>query len=176
MNRAKALLESGQVQRLHAIPHHKSYSVAEHSWNMAVLLYELHNNPSPRLVWAVLLHDAPERWTGDVPAPAKWLHPDLEKSLDSIEKQYRKLLEVDFQLDKKELDWLSALDLLELHQYCNEEINMGNTNMDTIMATCWKILTEKEWVPLEVKKWLLEESWQPRVSDYLGMEKEIGTD
>jgi HD domain-containing protein len=60
----------GAVQRCHTVRHLGSYSNAEHSWGVAMLILQLFPE-CPHLLKYALVHDIPEGVTGDVPAPVK---------------------------------------------------------------------------------------------------------
>lgn len=154
MDRAKALLEGGRVQRFHALPHTQPYTVAEHSWSMAMLLLALHPHPVPqRLLWACLTHDVAERWVGDTPAPAKWyVAPDLCHALEKAEHHINTTLGIDWGLNEVDRRWLKALDVAELMVYATDEIHRGNRFMAPTVAKCREVLNE-EWVPEQVQKW-----------------------
>ena len=121
VDRAKALMEGGQVERFHCFPHHRPYSVAAHSWNMAALLSALYPGASKRLLQAVLFHDVAERWTGDSPYPLKHhLCPPAGKLLEKIEHRIlEEGLGIQMDLSPNERDWLKALDMLEFRNLWN---------------------------------------------------------
>lgn len=65
------------VPRWSIVPHIKPQNVAEHSFRVAVIAYALiskipvfKNYTNEAIKWAIL-HDAPERFTADIPTPAK---------------------------------------------------------------------------------------------------------
>lgn len=131
--RILALREGGRVERTHTIPHVGEYNVAMHCYNAASLLLMLSTTPpSLNLIKAVLWHDVPERWTGDISAPAKWACPELKLLLDFLEMKIFEKLElanVFKELTTEEQDWLSAVDLLELYIWAveqNPDANSGN--------------------------------------------------
>lgn len=170
MNTAKALLEAGMVERFHCTPHHSPYSVAVHSWNMAVLLYSIYpGEPSRDLVRAVLLHDVAERWTGDVPYPMK--HgiggKVFNASLSQAERQVREAIGMpDRPLAQSEYHWLKGLDVLELLMFCHHEVAMGNTHVEQALVECFRILQEP-WIPTEIMAWYSRGGWDSRCSDFL---------
>ena len=172
MDRAQALLEGGLTQRLHATPHLQPYTVAEHSWGMAMLLLALHPGPRTQLLWACLTHDVAERWTGDVPATAKWHMPGIGEALDKAERHINEHLQFEHaqQLPAEDHAWLKALDLAELWVYCRRETAMGNRLVEPISAKCYAILGEG-WVPAPVARWVAQRYTQPlRTDDTFGLE------
>lgn len=61
------------VRRFHTIPQAGDQSVGHHTMNMVGLLYIVYHPalPPPELIRAVLVHDLPEYYIGDIPADAK---------------------------------------------------------------------------------------------------------
>ena len=174
MDRTQALLEGGLTQRMHATPHLQPYTVAAHSWGMAMLLRGLYpGQPSHNLLWAVLTHDVAERWTGDVPAPCKWdINPTLAADLHTTEQHINCALGISIELTDEEQRWLSALDLAELLCYCRREVAMGNGLVTPIVTKCLTILLQAPWVPPQVQEWLVTYGDRPvRTDDSFEMEK-----
>lgn len=135
-----AIREGGQTQRCHTMQYIHPYNVAIHSYNALSLLLVLHPNPSVNLIKAVLWHDVPERWTGDVPSPAKWASTNLKEALDLLEQKILIALDISDafqQLTKEELQWLTAVDLLELWVWGKEQFQLGNTDMQTMLMKVW---------------------------------------
>ena len=131
------LREAGSVERCHTIQHHGSYSVGRHSWDAAALLLVLHPSPSVALVRAVLWHDVAERWTGDVPAIAKWDEPKLVQLLVQLEERVFDRLGLAgllSSLSEEDAVWLDAVDKLELWLWANEQLRMGNRNAETVLS------------------------------------------
>lgn len=154
MDLVNLLREAGAVTRLHTVPHLQHYDVAQHCWRMAVLLYALHPGPSRRLLWAVLLHDVGERFTGDIPTTIKWASPDIDKAFDKMEAEISKRLGLDVRFQADERNWLKGLDLFELYLYCQDEIAMGNQHIVQVRDECWSILTRHQEVPREIREWM----------------------
>jgi 5'-deoxynucleotidase YfbR-like HD superfamily hydrolase len=113
---------AGKVQRAHIIPHQGSYSVAEHSWGVAMLCMALWPD-SPGLLPYALSHDVHEGWLGDVPANVKD-DKDRDKETkihNALGLPYRPIQLV----DKLRL---RAADSLELYLWCYEQAHsFGNT-------------------------------------------------
>jgi len=132
---ARALREGGAVERCHTIPHHGSYTVGQHSYDALSLLLVLHPDPTLALVKAVLWHDVPERWTGDVPANAKWDNHRLAHALAVSEGKVFDALGLGplFEgLSEEECSWLHAVDRLELWLWCQDQLALGNSNVRVV--------------------------------------------
>lgn len=156
-----ALREGGQTMRAHTRPYLGYYDVAMHSYNATNLLFMLYpKEPSMDLVKAVMWHDIAERWTGDTPAPAKWASKLLKSLLDSLEEQVYEqlgLLEPFKNLTEDELNWLSAVDLLELYIWSKEQKAMGNSNAEYMTRRIIKLFEERgHKTPTEVTKFFHE--------------------
>lgn len=114
---------SAKVQRCHVIPHHGSYSVAEHSWGVAMLMLLLWPEDFPRLAGACLCHDVPEGWLGDAPGNVKG-DEDIELETTILEQLG---LPGTAALTQQDRDKLRACDNLELYVWCKEQLAGGNT-------------------------------------------------
>jgi 5'-deoxynucleotidase YfbR-like HD superfamily hydrolase len=123
------------VERAHTLPHHGSYSVGKHSFDAVSLLLVLHPNPSLSLVKAVLWHDVAERWTGDVPATAKWSSPQLKSCLEELEDGINDKLQIPYgwNLTQKETWWLRSVDRIELLLWAKEQVMLGNENAKCVV-------------------------------------------
>ena len=159
MNKIKKVLairEGGQTQRCHTMLYHGAYNVAIHSYNAVSLLLQLYPTaPSIALIRAVMWHDVPERWTGDVPTPAKMACPELRVVLDGLEKRILTSLgigELFTSLSGHERNWLNAVDLLELYIWACEQVAIGNTTAKDMVKQILQIFEErKDNTPLEVQ-------------------------
>jgi len=131
MNTVMYLYESGAVSRYHTEPF-PSQSVGQHTWGAMMLADQLFRPHLPRevsdeLLRALLYHDTAERLTGDTPAPAKWVNPNLNEELDRAEtevfnqKQIPRFRDDDmFKLLMKAADYGEAL------LYCASQLHAGN--------------------------------------------------
>lgn len=130
----KALVEAtlyrdaGQVKRYHVKRTHRTQTVAEHTFGMLMLVRQVDPHASKSLYNAILHHDLPELFTGDVPAPIKRAHPDLGSLMDSIEEGLTPLYQ-DIALIPEEQVLLKWADRMELVMWCLEEVRMGNTKL-----------------------------------------------
>ena len=173
MDRTQALLEGGMVERLHCTPHHRPYTVAQHSWGMAMMLLALYPGTPPQgLLLACLTHDIAERWTGDIPATVKWdIAPDLCLPLAKAEHHINKVLNIEYDLPPEQQCWLRALDIAELWHYCLHEQMMGNVLVGVIADRCLQVLKENTVTPPEVLRWATDHSTvhPVRTDDTFGM-------
>ena len=113
----------GAVQRCHGVRHTGSYSVAEHSWGVAMLLWYLFPHDFKRLVIFALCHDVPECLVGDVPSTVKenCKHQVLE---DLINQQFG--LPPLSLLGQREHAMLKICDRLDLYLWAQEQLASGN--------------------------------------------------
>lgn len=84
-------LANHSVTRWHVNPHlcRIGQTVADHTAGMLGLCLTLWPNASTMLLRAIVVHDAPEYRTGDVPWHAKQAWPDLDYSLEGAETDVR---------------------------------------------------------------------------------------
>jgi 5'-deoxynucleotidase YfbR-like HD superfamily hydrolase len=128
------LREASRVERSHTMPHHGSYTNGQHSYDMAMLLMLLYPTHSHNLMKAVLVHDIPERYMGDMPGPAKESDGELGKRIAIIETRVARSLGIEFELTNEERIWLKALDRTELLLWAKEQVAMGNQNAQTVIG------------------------------------------
>lgn len=131
-NRAAVnLLQSragGKTERCHNIPHHGSYSVAAHSWGVAMLMHYIWPEDFPRLALYCLSHDVPEAWVGDIPSPTLRYTPGLGDILACTEATLNRSigLPAEKDLNYEDLGKLKACDRLEFWLWAREQLAMGN--------------------------------------------------
>jgi hypothetical protein len=110
-DRLRAQREGGKVTRAHtAGGYHGHYDIAQHSFNMLLLLYELHPNPSVNLIKAISYHDLAERYTGDLPAPALLEFPEVRSSLKKIESVVAESMGLNVEITAEDKAWVASLD------------------------------------------------------------------
>lgn len=92
--RIPVLLESGEVERFHAVPAIPNQTVAAHSWGVTIIAMEIFGSPKNHkgfhdlnsLMSGCLLHDTGELVTGDIPFTAKrGVFLDIREKLDEAE-------------------------------------------------------------------------------------------
>jgi len=117
---------AGAITRYHTVRTLRHQSIAEHSWAVTMLVLMVHPTASPELLKAALVHDVAEIVTGDIPATAKWKHPQIKNILDDIEAQFNARYDIDLVLDPFETQVLKWCDMMELVLWCQEEMELGN--------------------------------------------------
>lgn len=132
---AQLYRDAGGVKRYHVKRTHRTQTVAEHTFGMLMLVKQVLEKTvvsdfdKSRIYEAVLHHDLPELFTGDIPAPIKRAHPQLGPLMNTIEEGLAPLY-----LDAHLGPWDAALikwaDRMELVLWCLEEIRMGNTFLE----------------------------------------------
>jgi 5'-deoxynucleotidase YfbR-like HD superfamily hydrolase len=159
--------EGSAVERAHTLPHHGSYSVGKHSYDAVMLLFTLHPSPTMELVKAVLSHDLGERWCGDIPAPTKWSDGEFAKRSGALEKRCLAHLGYDISLTAEDVQWLNAVDKLELLLWAKEQIAMGNQNAASCVGNllAWFKASVKQ-IPEPVRDFISNHKWS-RTPDVL---------
>jgi 5'-deoxynucleotidase YfbR-like HD superfamily hydrolase len=166
--RLRAQREGGQVLRNHTCPHIGTYSVAEHSHQMLVLLYGLHPYPSVHLAKAITYHDLAERYVGDLPAPVRLSDPDVGAAVKHLEREVSRRMGLEVPLTDEEVRWLNALDKVEHYLWCRDQISMGNTFVRGQVRKLEEIFAELEaqgMIPEPVLRFL-ETATHERGSDF----------
>lgn len=158
-DRLWALRETGHVERAHCVPHHGGYSLAAHQWQVVTLILLLHPRPSRELIIAAHFHDAPERWTGDVPGPAKWMDgDDLEAALTRVEQRARDECGLSISLTDAEAEWLKVCDRLELLLWCYDQQQLGNLHVRPMMLLLEDAFRSNwDMLPAEIRTFLGDE-------------------
>jgi 5'-deoxynucleotidase YfbR-like HD superfamily hydrolase len=124
-------LRAGGTQRYHtnAAEMLKTQDVAQHVYGVMWLVTSImFNRPSAALLLAALAHDAGERWTGDVPSPAKRRIPGVKEAFDAAEIE-EVAVHCDFltpKLTETEAAVLDLADALDGAFLCAKEATMGN--------------------------------------------------
>ena len=146
VERVLAAREAGNVRRCHTIPHQGEYTVGKHSFDAVSLLLILHPNPSVSLIKALMWHDCAERWTGDIPSPAKRKDEIFHAALDSMELGV--IQEWEFYggfegLEGDDYVWLRSVDQLEFWLWCHDQEASGNTHVRKARLHVEKIIESR---------------------------------
>lgn len=121
------MMQFGQTLRYHTQLMLRNQDVAQHSYNVVMLLIYLCPLPVPAsLMLAGLLHDAGERWTGDMPADVK-LRLRMGAALDNAEQEALAAAGVTMpELTQNEKFLLKTCDALEGLMHCTRDALLGN--------------------------------------------------
>lgn len=133
LTQATLFRDAGAVKRYHVKRTHRIQTIAEHTFSMLMLIKQVCPGTRKELYDAVLHHDLPELFTGDVPAPIKRVHPELGPLMDSIEQDLEPLYQR-IELVGDEAALLKWADRMELVLWCMEEFRMGNTYVKPTIA------------------------------------------
>lgn len=156
--------EGGHVNRCHIVPTAGTYNVAIHSYNAVSMLLVLHPDPSRDLIEALLWHDVPERWVGDMPAPAKWYSSALGTAYSDAELEAGRTWEVleGFErLSDEDLHWLDAVDRLELVVWCHDQAALGNRHVQHFLPNLHKWYeSNKSWIPGPCREFYENFEWR----------------
>ncbi len=137
-----AIRQAGSVHRWHTSPKMlRVQTVADHCWNVCMLILHVYPGANRLLLIAALRHDNAELITGDMPAPAKWYNPDLANELNSVEAFVDLIFkypdETVLTLSVFEQTVLRWADAAELVLFCLEDGRMGNR---TAHRPAWAVL------------------------------------
>lgn len=140
MNKYMLMGRLSTVKRWAIVPTLRQQSVAEHSYNVCILVSYIMSTLAPvhhrsmigRALELALEHDADEAITGDVPATAKFIgYTNANALSDSLLS-----IGIDLISSKKtnpnEWFYVKLADILEALWFINTEIAMGNTTLADI--------------------------------------------
>jgi 5'-deoxynucleotidase YfbR-like HD superfamily hydrolase len=132
MKNFDTLYEAGRIKRFHTVATHQTQTVAAHTWGVMMIVLKICPEPSLELIRAVTFHDIAECTTGDIPATAKWDYPSLKREAESIEQTFNVAHGIYASLTPLEERILKWADMAELVLFCEQEIRLGNQNMQRI--------------------------------------------
>ena len=130
------IMACGVDNRYHTLDTIGEQSIASHSWGVAIILEYLEPNVSKDLIMKALTHDVTEAYTGDMPSPIKWSHPEFKEILNRVEEEYEEVLGIDqynIISDEEKILYKQA-DMFELLFFCMKQRRMGNTNMNKVFS------------------------------------------
>jgi 5'-deoxynucleotidase YfbR-like HD superfamily hydrolase len=117
---------AADTRRYHTQRMLRDQTVGQHTFNMLLLLQQVAPDTRKEVLVAVMHHDLPEYFTGDMPAPIKRASPALKVLMDELETDLAPLYR---ELDLTPEEWalIKWADLMELTLFSLEELKMGNT-------------------------------------------------
>jgi len=124
------IYECNTVKRYHTIYTTRAQNTGEHCANMMGLLFCTGYEFSRELVFAIMTHDYPEMWTGDMPAHAKMYHSSIKRGFDQMEEEWYMSHGIALPVLSAEDQWmLKWLDVAELCAFCQTELKRGNQDV-----------------------------------------------
>lgn len=147
IKRLKLMRAAARVQRCHTTPSIYRQSVGEHTFGLLAILNEIYSGTledHARLMIAVLQHDVAETITGDAPAPAKWMYPELEGALRIAEEGVRIDYGLGMSLTDHEKRVLKFCDFMELSIFAMEEYDMGNRHMQVMCGNALRAIETRK--------------------------------
>lgn len=153
---AQLYRDAADTLRYHTQRTLRSQTVGAHSFNMLMLLNLIAPDSRKEVLQAIMFHDLPEKFTGDVPAPIKRASPALKVLMDELEMDLKPLYR-DFNLTPEEHALVKWVDLMELAMFGLEELKMGNRYAEEVAQNGlqWLIAVRP---PNEVASVLLREA------------------
>lgn len=177
--------KAGLVKRYHTEPTIQTQTIAEHTYHVLRIWFELYGPPSPEETAAILVHDLGEKATGDLPHMIKRDYPELKNTLGQIEDDYIRNVMMsiykdhpyDIELTKPVLLDLDGLkikicDLLEMAEFSLDEFKLGNRNALSIMNNVEKAL-EKIFNDPMFEKGKLQEVLRPAAKRFANILSEL---
>lgn len=154
------LFRGASVQRCHTCTLTRPRTVAEHSFRVMLLYWQLAANGgafNPRVMETILLHDLAECVTGDIPAQVKkMLTKDYPNSISCLEEHFLRTVghpHIDeyWSLTPFDTAVVRVLDTLELLIMCWEERMLyGNQSVQDMHRRVWVYFVEKHNALIEV--------------------------
>jgi 5'-deoxynucleotidase YfbR-like HD superfamily hydrolase len=145
----KKLRAAGGVKRYHTVPIIGQQTVAEHSFQVCLILTQVFGDKvTKNLLKAALFHDLAEIETGDIPAPAKRRYSLLHSGVLEAEVTFEMEHKIDVGLTKEEHKMLKFADYYELVLFCFDQLELGNRNVLEALGNGLAYLREMDSVGL----------------------------
>jgi 5'-deoxynucleotidase YfbR-like HD superfamily hydrolase len=139
----KTLRAAGGVKRYHTVPIIGQQTVAEHSFQVCLILTQVFEKKvTANLLKAALFHDLAEVETGDIPAPAKRRYKELHAGAIMAEVTFEREHKIDVGLSKEEHKMLKFADCYELVLFCFDQLELGNRNVLEVLGNGLAYLQE----------------------------------
>lgn len=151
LDRIQAFRAGGAVRRHHTMQTIGEDTNAHHTFNCLCLLDQLNPDASPELRRAMLYHDVPEVFTGDIPSPVKRFSAEIGKGVAELEDRIERALEIHEDLTPEDKAWLKAIDRAEFIMWAEDQVLRGNYSAEPKMVATFKRMMEDPTVPQEVK-------------------------
>lgn len=139
-----------EVNRWHTRQPIFEETVGNHTANVALLVHYLTDGEASReLLYAALIHDIGEFYTGDLPAPVKHDSPELATRVHELDYQYLDQQNIEApMLAETEKNLLRAADIVDLLFVSRLELQVGN---DDFYEVFWRGVSYIAMVQLPAK-------------------------
>lgn len=128
-----SLRMGGEVHRYHTWPTIRRQTVADHTFNVIRIYWEIYGSVPSEVTAFLLMHDICEVRVGDPPHPIKLDNPDLKQIYDRLEDETlermigeERAMNVLGSCTAIELVRMKSCDLLEMAEFAAIELNLGN--------------------------------------------------
>lgn len=169
--RVQAYRECAQVNRCHLFRYHGEYTVGQHTFDALSLLLALNPGASRNLILAVMFHDFPERWKGDMPGNVLRSNEELNRLWMELESDIisdKEIPDYESMLTPEERPWVRAVDVIELWLWCHDQIALGNSHVQDMLdrVTGWLVsMRVKGILPEPAAKFIGNYVWK-RTKEY----------
>ena len=119
---------SGKVARMHTAPQLHRENIAEHTWGVLLAVIRYYPQASAVFLKQVIVHDAGEKATGDMPGNVKWANPIMGETVEAMEKDHVDQIVKLPPLTRRESMLLEIFDRLDFCVSCIHEMRLGNVN------------------------------------------------
>lgn len=135
---------AGTVERYHVWPTIRRQTVADHTFGVLRLYWQIFGPLPAPVSTAIIWSDAGELSAGDMPFHAKAASPELKAHMDRLEAAAVANMggPVSTPLLSSTRKRIKVCDLLEMHEFGLMEVAMGNTFAEVIVNDTWAALME----------------------------------
>lgn len=139
MKRLLHMLKAGKVVRYHTIPNPiRHQSVAEHVYNIHHLVHwMLDGVVNDNVMQLIMMHDAEEYHTGDVPHPAKQRNSELREHLNQLEREVFSDLGVKLRFTADEYRLVKWADMCEMGIYASHHLYLSEYRLVLRNVSIW---------------------------------------
>jgi 5'-deoxynucleotidase YfbR-like HD superfamily hydrolase len=144
----RSIAMAGRVNRYHTWPVIRPQSVGEHTHRVMLIYLQLFGIPRAEVLVYILQHDLGEIFAGDTPFYAKRKVPALKEAVNVAEIEgLDKLGLCQPALTPEEWKQFKIADLLEMYEYGQIELRMGNQYGDIVSRNI--IVALEDMLPFE---------------------------
>ena len=136
---------AGSVRRYHTWPVIRHQTIADHTWNVLRMYYEIFGELPENVAVYILYHDVPEIKVGDPPYPIKKNNPALKEIMDRLEADAMREFGIKLPwVGQKERNRIKICDALDCWEYAREEMAMGNSTFQIVIDRIKQLFVEME--------------------------------